>query len=136
MTDKHYLVSPHKDDAPPARPESVKLHEAWMEREGLSFCHARGLRLLAPNGSEIRRLKYGDWQYPELHNSRWFDHVETFYHRQSKRYVMTSQPYDLTSESLEQLKAFCAQWHISVELTWDGWHYPSRCPLLIFRGDT
>lgn len=134
MSEKNYFRSPHKDNAPPVWEQVAQMREEWMQRNGLSHCRAHGLRWLAPAGSTIRRLKNGDWQHPDLFYTEWFDHQDTFYHRASKRYVMISQPYDLTEESLQRLREFCAQWNITVELSWEGWHYPSRCPLLVFRG--
>ena len=119
-----------------AQDERDRIRVEWMARNGLQECRGRGLRMVARVGSDLRKVRGGHWQQPESigRNTKWFDHCWTFYHPQGRYYVFTSQPYsDPTDELLAAIRQFCEPHGIAVEASWEGWHNPTRCPLIVFR---
>lgn len=63
----------------------------------------------------------------------WFDHFNIFYHKSSKSYVITVQPYDLRLEDFQALEEYCQEQDFSCYIDYnDAWWYPGRTPLIMF----
>jgi hypothetical protein len=123
--------------SPRLNQEMERRRQVWMDSNGLRRSSARpslarvaGKQLFRPE----RRVYYSFWeerqQYPAALG--WFDHTSIFYG--DGGHVLTTQPYDLTTEKVAALSALCQEIGCAVEvLPSDGWHYPGRCPLVVVR---
>lgn len=134
-----YFVSPHAGQQPPKQPQIIARRGEWLAQQGLQLCKA-DVSLAKVAGKMLVRFGgpgyvFGDWNHLPLPREC-FDHVELFYRPSSKRYVLISQPYDMTTEHFAALQAGLMPLGMTASLSWDGWHFPAACPLVVISPAT
>jgi hypothetical protein len=137
-----YLEAPPgMAEQPPTNAARDFMRAAWMARHGVSECKARpSLHRVAPRFVNIGeppwggryRIHWADWQHIPYIASL-FDHVQIFWCKNKQHYVLTTQPYDARYDDLDALRRWCAEHFMHVSVSWDGWHYPGRCALIVIE---
>lgn len=113
------------------------LRKTFMDKHGLKETKFKGdrFRKLVNPKAGVKRDDYGHDAKYDNPATKWFDHDELFYDPTNQRYVLTTQPYDLSLDKFKQLEQYCAGRGIALAVSYqDAWHYPGRCPLVVLFG--
>lgn len=91
-------------------------------------------KLISPH----HKAKSIEWGKTGKHASpatEWFDHDELFWDRTNKRYVLTTQPYDVSLERFKLLEKYCQERGLELSISYtEAWHYQGLCPLITIFG--
>lgn len=83
-----------------------------------------------------------DWLNGRNEFSRLFDHVELFrrpgrWRAGLHEYVFTTQPYrdpaNDARDAYAALRTHCVEYLLECSWSWDGWHNPDACPLIVIE---
>lgn len=105
-----------------------RLHESAASSPSISY-------LVTGRPTYVQGIKKTIWderkRTPTVFD--WFDHVAMLYHKPTKSYVLTIQPYDVTLEKFQALEQYCQERRFSCYVDYnDAWWYPGRTPLIVF----
>jgi hypothetical protein len=117
--------------------ERRRKNDAFMKTHDLVRKDLRmwQLRLVANPNFRPGRYGYDMYSKHEDDATKWFDHDALFWNKANQRYVLTTQPYDVSLEKFKMLEQYCSDRAIRLTISYtDAWHYPGRCPLIVLCG--
>ena len=113
----------------------------WMERKGASECTAR----ICLGKVLWGRAHTCAWMYGPGHpqkavclakeeKRKWFDHRKMFWLPAEHRYILTTQPYNVSLDNFKEMELFAAENGLEVNISIaDAWWYPGLTPLIIWQ---